>query len=393
MKHLYFIEIFHTNRTGFTTYKNELFAGLGRVRNICLNVITLASPTSELVCKKIGAVNQYYIPSIKNQPKEQIALILKQFVEDSRETFYFINYAPSYPTVKMLQEYFPQGKIIRVIHDFMWATFLLGDVNRLKRILFHQEKYPNSHLIESIYKDDYKSYHAVDKVVCLSEDTQQVLKEIYEVPHAKLSVIHNGLGDEANSVRPSYELRKKRKISPEEKILVYVGRVSRQKGIVDVLEVFHAILAEVPKCKLVIIGEIDRNILAAVERNFKENILITGVLPKQQVYEWYHIADVGLLPSYYEQCSYTCIEMKMFGLPIVASDGIGVRNMVDESNGIVARIGDKNDFKEYHENLVKAIVKALTLSSEEKDKLRKMSREDYFRRYTTTSMVEKYLAL
>lgn len=393
MKHLYFIEIFHTSRTGFTTYKNELFVGLGRIRDICLNVITLASPASKLVCKKIGAVNQYCIPSIKNQPKDEIALILKQFVEDSKGTIYFVNYAPSYPTVRMLREYFPQGKIIRVIHDFMWATFLLGDVGRLKQTLLHPEECKNGSLIESIYNDDYKTFHAVDKVICLSEDTLQVLKEIYEVPNVKLTVIHNGLNDEANTVKPRRKLRQEKGISSEEKILVYVGRVSRQKGILDVLEGFHAILSEVPKCKLVIIGEIGGNLQDAVEKCFKESILMTGVLSKQQVYEWYNIADVGLLPSYYEQCCYTGIEMKMFGLPIVASDGIGVRSMVDESTGIIARIGDRNSFKKYQENLVKAIAKALALSSKEIEMMREKSREDYLRKYTTAAMVEKYLAL
>ena len=379
--------------TGFTTYKNELFTGLGGLCDAKINIITLASPVSQLSCRKIGGVCQYGIPSIKNQPKDEIALILKQFIEDSTETFYFVNYAPSYPTIKMLREYFPQGKIIRVIHDFMWATFLLGDVGRLKRILLRQEKCPNVSLIESIYSDDYKSYHAVDKVVCLSEDTKQILKKIYEVPEAKLSVIHNGQSDGTNIVRPRHELRQERKISPMEKILVYVGRVSRQKGIMDVLEAFPAILAEVPKCKLVIVGEIDENIQAAVEKHFKENIFMTGVLSKQQVYEWYNMADIGLLPSYYEQCSYVGIEMKMFGLPIVASDGMGVRNMVDENNGIIARIGDRNGGNEYQVNLVKAIVNALTLSSEETEKLRRKSREQYTREYTATAMAKKYVAL
>ena len=389
MYNLYFFEIFHPDMTGFTTYKNELFTGLGELCDAKINVVTLASPVPQLSCRKIGGVCQYDIPSIKNQPKDEIALILKQFIEDSTETFYFVNYAPSYPTIKMLREYFPQGKIIRVIHDFMWATFLLGDVGRLKRILIRQEKCPNVSLMESIYSDDYKSYHAVDKVVCLSEDTKQILKKIYEVPEAKLSVIHNGLSDGTNTVRPRLELRQERKISPMEKILVYVGRVSRQKGIMDVLEAFPAILAEVPKCKLVIVGEIDENIQAAVEKHFKENILITGVLSKQQVYEWYRIADIGLLPSYYEQCSYTGIEMKMFGLLMVASDGMGVKDMVDESNGIVARIGDRNSLKEYQGNLVQAIVKALTLSSKETEILRNRSKEQY----TTTAMAKNYVAL
>lgn len=55
--------------------------------------------------------------------------------------------------------------------------------------------------------------------------------------------------------------------------------------------------------------------------------------------------------------------MKMYGLPVVASDGLGVRNMFDVNNGIIANIENRNCPKEFQVNLGNAIVKALTLSS------------------------------
>ncbi len=390
---IYFIEIYNHNQTGVLTYKNELLAGLQKLCDARLNVIVLASPTSQLVLKKINGVNEYSIPSIKNQPKDKIASIIRQFVVDSEKTVFFINYAPSYPTVKMLREYFPHGKIVNVIHDFMWATFLLGDVERFWRILHHQECCKNVKLLKNIYKDDYQSYHSVDKVVCLSEDTLQILKDIYKIPKDNMVLIHNGLSNEANAIKPSWELRQKMGISPQEKILVYVGRVTYQKGIIDVLECFHLILHQLPECKLVIIGQVENNIQAAITERFKHHVLITGVLPKQKVYEWYNVADIGLLPSYYEQCSYTGIEMKMFGLIVVASDGLGVRNMFNANNGIIAKIENRNYPKQFQTNLEHAIVKALTLPSSRIKDLQEKTRWHYLKQHTATIMSERYVAL
>lgn len=393
MYNLYFFEIYDHHQSGFVTYMNELIVGLQQQRDAKLNVVILASPTSKLVLKEANGIKEYSIPSIKNQSCEKIACILKRFVVESEKTVFFINYAPSYPTVKMLREYFPYGKIVNVIHDFMWATYLLGDVERFQRILLHQECCKYTKIIEDIYKDGYLSNLSVDKVVCLSEDALQILKDIYKIPKEKIILIYNGLNDEANVARFSCELRQKMGILPHEKILVYVGRVTYQKGIINVLECYNFILRKVPECLLVIIGQIDDNIQASITERFNHRVLMTGELPKQKVYEWYNIADVGLLPSYYEQCSYTGIEMKMYGLPVVASDGLGVRNMFDVNNGIIANIENRNCPKEFQVNLGNAIVKALTLSSSKIKKIRKKAREHYLKQYEATIMTEKYVSL
>lgn len=60
MMNLYFLEIFQKEMTGFTTYKNELFAGLKKVNGIKLHVITLGCPIKELTHTRKDEVNYYY---------------------------------------------------------------------------------------------------------------------------------------------------------------------------------------------------------------------------------------------------------------------------------------------------------------------------------------------
>lgn len=66
-----------------------------------------------------------------------------------------------------------------------------------------------------------------------------------------------------------------------------------------------------------------------------------GSLDKNTLYSFYQIANIGIVPSHIEQCSYTCIEMMQSGLPLVVSDVDELREMVDEKCGLKVKV----DFK------------------------------------------------
>lgn len=70
-------------------------------------------------------------------------------------------------------------------------------------------------------------------------------------------------------------------------------------------------------------------------------IIFSGRLPKELIYKFYQIADVGILPSFAEQCSYVAIEMMMHGLPIVGTDSTGLSEMIiDGENGYKVNLNE-----------------------------------------------------
>lgn len=84
--------------------------------------------------------------------------------------------------------------------------------------------------------------------------------------------------------------------------------------------------------------------------------------------------------------------MKMFGLPVISSNGIGVRNMFTSHNSIIAHIGKYNTC-EYQHNLAEAIIKALSLSESQIEELRLSSHKDYITRYNIVNMFKGYSKL
>lgn len=61
------------------------------------------------------------------------------------------------------------------------------------------------------------------------------------------------------------------------------------------------------------------------------NVIWTGLINKEKLYELYTIADMGIMPSFHEQCSYVAIEMMMHGLPIIGSTSTGLYEMIENN--------------------------------------------------------------
>ena len=81
-------------------------------------------------------------------------------------------------------------------------------------------------------------------------------------------------------------------------------------------------------CRLIIIGDGEYTKCLEECKNDWERIIFTGKLSKDELYQFYQIADIGVMLSKHEQCSFVAIEMMMHGLPIIASNSTGLDEMV-----------------------------------------------------------------
>ena len=160
---------------------------------------------------------------------EEICSLLKQYIPDSDNTFFLFNYVPCDKLMRMTRNYFSLSKQICVIHEFSWTTPLLGDVT-LFRKLISKTKEKISFCYEGIielYLREAEQCQMADRVVCLSEDTYDILYECYQVPKEKIALISHGM----RTIRKSFSEMTKRKwkqkyyLNPDEKLIVMVGRI------------------------------------------------------------------------------------------------------------------------------------------------------------------------
>ena len=106
------------------------------------------------------------------------------------------------------------------------------------------------------------------------------------------------------------------------------------KGLDFLIKAFRIVLFSFPQCRLVIAGEGDFFSYTKQSQDICSRITFTGFLDKKLLYEWYKIADIGVIPSLFEPFGYVAAEMMMQKLPLIVTATSGLNEVVDESCGL-----------------------------------------------------------
>jgi glycosyltransferase involved in cell wall biosynthesis len=121
-----------------------------------------------------------------------------------------------------------------------------------------------------------------------------------------------------------------RGVTAEEPLILYAGRLSEEKGVMDLPEIFRAVKARVPDARMAFAGTgpcMDRLKAACPEA------LFPGWLGPDRLAEAYSAADLLLLPSWFDTFSCSLLEALRCGLPAVAFNTKGPRDILADGRG------------------------------------------------------------
>jgi len=197
-----------------------------------------------------------------------------------------------------------------------------------------------------IHEQEYwLSYEAWRVIVCSQFMREQVHRS-FSCPIDKIDVIYNGVDagkfkfDWTETERRDWRARF---ALPEEKIVMYVGRFVREKGIHVLLNAASVVLAQEPRTKFVIVGGGYREHLEKFVRwyGLQEKVLFTGFMANRSLYQVFRIADVAVFPSLYEPFGIVALEAMAAGAPVVTSDAGGLKEVVlHDKTGTLAFAGN-----------------------------------------------------
>ncbi len=120
-------------------------------------------------------------------------------------------------------------------------------------------------------------------------------------------------------------------IEPDEKVLLFVGRLGQEKNVTFLMKAFHQVQSSYPNCRLVMVGKgPQENTLHRMSRDLgiEDKVTYTGVLPRQKIVHCYASADLFVFPSVTETQGLVIGEAKATGLPVVAVRAFGPAEMV-----------------------------------------------------------------
>ena len=149
--------------------------------------------------------------------------------------------------------------------------------------------------------------------------------------------------------------RQKIGLTNDDKVLLFLGRLNSDKGVLDLVNSFHHVASQMDNLHLVLVGPDEQNIekILADTGCLHEKIHFIGSTMEPE--KWMSIADVFCLPSYREGFGSCVIEAAAIGLPAITSRIYGLTDAVIEGEtGLMHQVANieeiSNAIKEIFEN-------------------------------------------
>jgi glycosyltransferase involved in cell wall biosynthesis len=197
----------------------------------------------------------------------------------------------------------------------------------------------------------YKILNGASKFIAVTKaEKDQYIK--IGLPADKIEIIPNGI-DVFNYDRllDHGNFRKKYDIAPNEKIVLYLGRLHKRKGIDFLINGFSILSGQYKNVKLVIVGPDDGflNILKKQVKKLKieDSIIFTGAVPENEKFEAFVESDLLVYPAILEIFGLVPFEAIMWGTPVIVCDDCGCGEIIKEADcGYLVKFGDANNLKE-----------------------------------------------
>ena len=121
-------------------------------------------------------------------------------------------------------------------------------------------------------------------------------------------------------------------VRPEEKVLLFVGRLGKEKNVDFLLKSFQEVSKHIPDCRLVLVGkgplEEDLRQLCR-QQGIEDKVIFTGELSRQLIVHCYASSDLFVFPSVSDTQGLVIGEAKAAGVPVVAIRAFGPAEMVN----------------------------------------------------------------
>jgi len=280
--------------------------------------------------------NVYYSKARKKETKKDIDFLKSMVMEEKPNLIHLNN--THYPgQYSFLNKYAP---IIQTVHDFFNCC------NTILKML--PDNICDNPLGKSCFKNKCISPDSVMelwrfKTKCLNREAMKRFQRLLvTTPYMKEMLIYNGFQEDRIQVMPLFVEDGGIGIKNDEHIIIYVGRLAKEKGVIHFIHMLKALSSNF---KAFIIGD-------GLQRDECENLInimgldnrveFTGFLNRNEIKDYFAKASVVVIPSLWpEPFCLVGLEAMSYSKPVVAYDTGGISSWLrDNYNGYFAHRGD-----------------------------------------------------
>lgn len=193
-----------------------------------------------------------------------------------------------------------------------------------------------------------------EKIFCISSAYRIFLNIQYGIPLSKIEAIP--MGADASLFSPQlngYDVRRKYDISFDDKVLIYVGTLSKERRLEILLRAVKTVRNELPAVRFLIVGDGDGKaslLSISEELGLKNTVIFTGYIDSKLVPFYIAAADVAIsaIPNtlYYSLSSPTKIfEYMAMGKPVIASNIFPHAQIINNGvNGLLVKWDEPEEY-------------------------------------------------
>lgn len=225
-----------------------------------------------------------------------------------------------------------RGERFDVIHAHDWMTFPAGlavsqVTGRPLVVHVHSTEFDRSgeNTNQRVYDIERRGMHGAARIVCVSQLTKSICTRRYGVSDAKIDVVYNGIEND------EFQPHEGDRIESDDRIVLFLGRITMQKGPEYFIRAAKRVLEKVPNVKFVVAGSGDmttRMIEEAAHYGIGHRVLFTGFVRGRQVDEVFRMADCYVMPSVSEPFGIAPLEAMRNDVPVIISKQSGVSEVL-----------------------------------------------------------------
>lgn len=208
---------------------------------------------------------------------------------------------------------------IKVVYIQATALPLFTEKALAYRSLFYR-KILLSGYINQLKRIEQKAMMNADKIIVLSESKRKEISEFYSHNEEEISVLPAGV--DTNYYSPisqaeKEELRIEYDLPVDSKVFLYVGRLSKEKNVEEVIEAFS--VSNNATSLLIIVGDgpsLSTLKQMVMDLGIEKKVIFTGYV--KNPIDYYHLSDCFILLSKYEGFGQVILEAMAVGLPVIA---------------------------------------------------------------------------
>ncbi len=301
----------------------------------------------EVSVKKAAGHQLITIPTIRGRGESSqkyyarsVAYLLKEFIPAEEEPYsiFHLNLMSEPYLATYLKELF-KCKIVLTVHYTNWSFLLAGRFEELEKIL---GKGPEEHsafeaeIVKSVTADGHM-IRQCDKVICIAEHSYQSLIRLYQLPENKVCLIPNAIKESYKRLpeKRKATIKKRFTIETDTRVILFAGRLTEVKGMYPLLKAFKKVIETIPSAHLFIAGDGSFAPWLQESRTYSTKASFMGKLSKEELYDFYRIADLGVVPSLHEEFGLVALEMMMHEVPLIVSDTSGLSEIIGSSGAAI----------------------------------------------------------